>query len=290
MNVVQKIINRAVLLNLFSLSEKIKIVLWQMKILPEKKIKTQIKREYEVLIALLNLKAKVVQGKGFVRVSFPLKNGNIEAVLNLNSSDLLVFNQIMINEEYKPVVDIFKNKGLSLNTFIDAGANIGLTSLYLKHFYPQASGVALEPFPATYERLKRNLAVNNSQQMDLLMKGLWSKTTPLKGDDSFRDGLDWAFRLMESSPEEATIEAVSVTELIQSKGLETVDFFKIDIEGGEEELFKDGADISWLKKVKVLAVEIHDELGIRDRIENLLRENGFDLSHAGELTIAVRLT
>ncbi len=290
MNVVQKIINRAVLLNLFSLSEKMKIVLWQMKILPEKKIKTQIKREYEVLIALLNLKAKVVQGKGFVRVSFPLKNGNIEAVLNLNSSDLLVFNQIMINEEYKPVVDIFKNKGLSLNTFIDAGANIGLTSLYLKHFYPLASGVALEPFPATFERLKRNLAVNNTQQVDLLMKGLWSKTTPLKGDDSFRDGLDWAFRLMESSPEEATIEAVSVTELLQSKGLETVDFFKIDIEGGEEELFKDGADISWLKKVKVLAVEIHDELGIRDHIENLLRENGFDLSHAGELTIAVRLT
>jgi len=38
--------------------------------------------------------------------------------------------------------------------------------------------------------------------------------------------------------------------------LATIDFIKIDIEGGEEKLFESNCD--WLRKVKCLSIELHD--------------------------------
>ena len=170
---------------------------------------------------------------------------------------------------------------------IDAGANIGLTCLYFKSYFPDLLITALEPSDDTFSRLENNIVNNKLSGVTYLKKGLWSSITRLKADTSFRDGQDWAFRLIEAKPnEEALFETTTIEGLINDFNIETIDFLKIDIEGGEDEVFKDFSKINWLDKVKVIALEIHDEFDCRKHIESNL-EKLFTLSHSGELTIGI---
>ena len=61
---------------------------------------------------------------------------------------------------------------------------------------------------------------------------------------------------------------------------------KIDIEGSEKQLFKNNnSDVDFLDITKFIAIEIHNELNIKEHIENILKERGFSLSESGEYLI-----
>lgn len=57
------------------------------------------------------------------------------------------------------------------------------------------------------------------------------------------------------SPE---VRAVTIDELLQS-GNGNIDILKLDIEGSEADLFASN-DTSWIRRVKVFAIELHDRL------------------------------
>lgn len=42
-----------------------------------------------------------------------------------------------------------------------------------------------------------------------------------------------------------------------------------------------------VKKVRVVALEIHDEFNCRTNIQNILTKYGFDYTNSGELTIGI---
>ncbi len=206
--------------------------------------------------------------------------------LDPRTSDLAVFKQIMIEEEYAPVLEVFDELQTAPKTVLDLGANIGLTSLYLKAHYPDAQVVALEPSASTLERL-RKIAQLNHTDLDTLGAGIWSSDGELSVSRKFRDGEDWSVTLVEQ-PGPKTVRVYSMLSLLSKLGWDRVDFLKIDVEGGEFEVFSAKSDLSWLSKIDVLAIEIHDEVGPRSSIETLLKQEGFTLAHAGELTIAYR--
>ena len=105
-----------------------------------------------------------------------------------DSSDALVFQQIFENEEYKTSVEILRSLHEQQLTIIDAGANVGFTSIYLKAFFPTARIFALEPSQSTFRRLEQNVQLNKLSNVTTINKGLWNKTTLLGADLSFRDG------------------------------------------------------------------------------------------------------
>ena len=51
--------------------------------------------------------------------------------------------------------------------FLDIGANIGFFSLYLSRLIPDAKIVAIEPDPYNADRLKKNIAINNFQNIQV---------------------------------------------------------------------------------------------------------------------------
>lgn len=223
-------------------------------------------------------------------VVFEYKINNLPFIFSIRkaSSDLFVFHQIIKKKEYQIIVDFFKTNRLDMKLVIDAGANIGLTSVFLKAHFPNAKIIALEPSEDTFKRLGVNLKNNNLTDIITLKKGLWGRSTHLSPETSFRDGLDWAFRLIETSDrDDYSIEVVSIFDIVQQFNLELIDFLKIDIEGGEVSVFNNKSNLDWLKKVKVLALEIHDEFNCRIDIENTLINFGFSLSHSKELTIGI---
>jgi FkbM family methyltransferase len=65
------------------------------------------------------------------------------------------------------------------------------------------------------------------------------------------------------------IETKTISSLIDKYDLKSIDFIKIDIEGSEEELFSN--NINWIKVVKNLAIEIHNNYSI-NQLNNEIKE------------------
>ncbi|MCK9207853.1 MAG: FkbM family methyltransferase, partial [Salinivirgaceae bacterium] len=216
------------------------------------------------------------------------RNSQLKITVKRDSSDPMVFDQIFLENEYQPIIDFFKDKNVRLLNMIDAGANIGLASIFLYQFYPEMTVLALEPNEKTFHRLKFNLTSNQITSIIPLKIGLWHSDSFLSENHSFRDKMDWSFRLEEThSQKNATIPVRSISSLLNEQNWKTLDFLKIDIEGGEDAVFQSIQTVEeWINKVKVIAIEIHDEFNCRQRIMEILATYNFEIFTVKDLTIA----
>jgi FkbM family methyltransferase len=208
------------------------------------------------------------------------------------SSDLDVFAQILNYLEYKPLVETFKANFVNRKELkiIDAGSNIGLTTLYLSRFFDDATFVCIEPNESNFEVLSFNLEFNSIENAQKIKGGVWSKNTSLKLVSDFRDKSDWCFRV-EETDEKTDLEAFSIPYLIKKFNWNTIDILKIDIEGSEKEIFTNPtSDISFLAITKCIAIEIHDEFDCREAIYEILKQFNFEIFNTGELTIGVNMS
>jgi FkbM family methyltransferase len=212
-----------------------------------------------------------------------------KVLLRRGTSDGNIFVDVFLNNSYKNFIDLARKYNVEVNTIVDAGANIGLTTLYLKTYYPHARVISLEPFPANTGMLKSNIDLNRLEKVHIEQKGLWGKSCHLKNRTSFRDNEPWSFSLDETDdPGLALFSALSVPDLLALYKIPSIDLLKIDIEGGEVSVFSEQhKPLEWLNKVKIMAIEIHDEFNCREQIESLLKANHFELLHDGELTYCV---
>tara|TARA_B110000902_G_scaffold261516_1_gene336447 strand:- start:397 stop:1236 length:840 start_codon:yes stop_codon:yes gene_type:complete len=272
----------------YNFKEKLKIIRYSIGAKLVNGVPKHIKSNYVLTNSLLNSQT-AIQGDGYsLKFSQKINGKEFKFDLKKESSDADVFDQIILEEEYKSIVSLLMKNKNKLN-IVDCGANIGLTSLYLKAFFPNSQIVCLEPSEDTSNRMLNNFSINGYNDINVLKKGLWSTVTKVKGDNSFRDGLDWSFRLVPAKPEEDTLfETTTVSEIVKNHSMECIDFIKIDIEGGEDDVFSEKADLAWLERVNLIAIEIHDEFDCRERIESVLRSNNFNITYSGELTIGKR--
>ncbi len=225
-------------------------------------------------------------------VDVGINGHNYSISLRRNSSDVLVFDQVLLEKEYQVVVDLLKENNMRCDTIVDAGANIGLTSLYLKSIFPKSEIYAIEPNKENFKILVKNIEDNQIENSRLSDKAIWNKETKLI-PVTFRDGLDWSFSLEESNGEETSneyFETTTIPTILRETGWQTIDLLKIDIEGGEAKLFEDPEEVKqWLSKVQAIVIEIHDELGVRPKILSILETSGFSLFDHGEHTVGLRI-
>lgn len=169
--------------------------------------------------------------------------------LRPRSSDAAVFYEVFLKDLYGVRLDFVPD------VIVDAGANVGMTSIYFANLYPSARIIALEPIVSNFEVLLEN--TKGYTNIECLNVGLWSHKSEL----SFHGeaGKEWGYEVRErTSPSEGTITAIGMRELLEDLDLEAVDVLKIDIEGSEREVF-DAADCDqWLSRVRALFIEIHD--------------------------------
>lgn len=225
----------------------------------------------------------IIKHKKNIKFKYHINKTLFAISLQNFSSDSMVFRQIFINQEYRIVAKLFITNNIPLTTIIDAGANIGLTSIFFKAHFPDAKIIALEPFDSTFRKLNDHIHRNDLADVTTVKKGLWGYCTYLHSDTS---RLEWGYRLHEPSGNvNASFEVITISDIMNQYKLEFIDFLKIDIEGGEVSVFSNESNMDWLNKVKVIAIEIHDEYKCRTHIENTLIKFGFILSHSGELTI-----
>jgi FkbM family methyltransferase len=242
-------------------------------------------RNYALFNGLSAKAAEVTENDDFEFVKF--KDYSLQ--LRKKSSDRDVLKQIVVEEEYRIILEIAQLNNINLERVIDAGANIGLTTLYLANAFPSASLISIEPDHDNFKMLEIHTSTLKSKRI-LLHAGISGVDGVLVPDQQFRDGLSWSktFKPANSSVDAATIPCYSISTLMNMHQWSTIDFLKIDIEGAERFIFDNSdADITFLKRVKLIAIEIHDEFLIREKINKILNLNGFVLFLHGELTIGV---
>ena len=204
------------------------------------------------------------------------------------SSDIQVYGQVFVKKEYEALVEkiLAHRKSSDIRFIIDAGANVGFTSLYLQQTFPGAFFLALEPDEKNLEQLKKNFKLNDLNNTELHLSGLWSSDVWLQINRDADEGKEWSYYVT-ASAKPTNLKGISLSTLLDKTEFSLIDILKIDIEGGEKELFSKEETISpVLKKTRFIAMEIHDHLADRQHILSILEKNNFSWFDHEELTIA----
>jgi FkbM family methyltransferase len=200
--------------------------------------------------------------------------------LRPDTSDVLVASQVFMQRSY------FHKSLLSLSPkfILDAGANIGLSAIFFAKLFPGVRILCVEPESSNYALLRKN--VSSYPQIEVVQAGLWGSECTLRIANPGGDR--WAFRTVKSEAGDGVLRGMSVDEICQLYGETTIDILKIDIEGAEKEVFAVDAT-SWLKRVHVLMIELHDRLvaGCARSVYSAVSEFAFQKHQLGELDIIV---
>jgi FkbM family methyltransferase len=170
--------------------------------------------------------------------------------LRIRTSDLYVYRTILLEGEYAMPLPS------APRTIIDAGANIGITTIYYANKFPQAKIVAIEPEPSNFVALLNNVA--RYPNVTPIQAALWNRNCSLNlgspkiespGYDKFR------FQIKEKGT--IPVPGMTMRTLMEKVGLDSIDLLKMDIEGAEIEAFE---NCDWIDSVQAIAVELHDHL------------------------------
>ncbi len=202
--------------------------------------------------------------------------------LRKNTSDLPTFNQVMVDAEYS-----FNIRNNSPKFIIDCGANIGLASLFFLSRYTNATIIAIEPEKSNFKQLLKNTC--NYSNIKCVNSGIWNRTTELEVIDKRNFG-HWGFQCEEvDEPNDKTIKAASIDDILDKFDISEIDLLKIDIEGAELELFSKNYE-NWLPKTKVIMIELHDayRIGCSKSFFSAIIKYDFSVFNNGENIICIK--
>jgi len=214
--------------------------------------------------------------KGIISVRIP--QSRTPVALRAGTSDVRAFFQVFLDDCYAIPVNIHPD------LIIDGGANVGYASIYYANKYPDARIIAVEPEASNHDLLKVN--TSGYANVTVLRAGLWNRGAQLKIKDPSAE--KWAFQVQESEADEESIDAVTVDEIVERAGAGSIDILKLDIEGAEKELFASAE--TWLGRVQVLIVELHDRLrpGCSESFQAAVAKQEFSAMRRGEHFILLR--
>jgi FkbM family methyltransferase len=216
--------------------------------------------------------------------------GNVR--LRIGESDVEVVRQIFRQKEYFIHNDQLRARIVGrydeilklgkVPTIVDAGANIGIATLWFRHTYPAAHVLAIEPEAANFKMLQEN--VGQISGVSLLQAAIGA-------DSGFvtiqNEGLAWAARTHRS---EQGIPVISMTDAFTRVKDVAPFIVKIDIEGFESDLFSRNTE--WLNEVFAIFIEPHDWMLPGQRtsrtFQRAMASLDFEIHISGENLLYVR--
>jgi FkbM family methyltransferase len=203
-------------------------------------------------------------------LTFKFNSRKLNIYLRKNGSDLKVFKSVFLRQEYK--LSVINISGKNISTIVDAGGNIGLTTLYYFCYFPNAKYFIIEPDVSNFEILKKNISINQINNSVLLNNALWTTNEKLVIKNDFRDGEKWSTTVdvpfvQGVNQKLLMINGISLLTLCKQHQINKIDILKIDIEGAERFLFLDNIFLKIIENnVHEVIIEIHDEFGLRPTI------------------------
>ena len=169
--------------------------------------------------------------------------------LRANGADVFTFYEVFLKGVYDACLPLRTGA-----TVVDLGANIGLASLYFKYRRADADVVAVEPASA-------NFAVLASNVEPIGVRTLHAAVSARSGTGRLAvSGGPTGFSLQETEDPGSRAEhipLVTLDDLASLTGTSDVDVLKVDIEGGETEVFRHSCHL--LDSTAVVVIELHGD-------------------------------
>lgn len=165
----------------------------------------------------------------------------------LNKGDVWSMREVLLDQCYRFPGEICPE------VVLDLGGNIGLTSLWLDSCFQPRKLVAVEPFSENARLARKNLAQSTCEALVI--------EAAAGSSDGFADfsaAVD-SNRGSVSFGTDGKTRVVSMATLFKEAGIgPQIDLLKVDIEGGEAELFS--KNLAWLDGVQNIIVEFHPDI------------------------------
>jgi FkbM family methyltransferase len=172
---------------------------------------------------------------------------NTSVSLRTFGGDIFILYEVFMLGSYDIPVSMLPPS--EVETIVDCGANIGITSLFFASRYPRARIFSIEPHPDNFKLLKRNVEsekrivpINAAVVGEAKGKIFFSTNEPAWGNKITQDvgGIE--------------VQAISISQLFERYGLDRIDVLKVDVEGAEEDIF---AHAEFLPQVTLGIIELH---------------------------------
>jgi FkbM family methyltransferase len=184
-----------------------------------------------------------------------------------NSTDAAVINQVLIERHYDSnrlgrsgeLRDYLERTTSHSRKplIIDAGANIGASTLYFLGDVPKACVIAIEPDLENFKLLRKNVEGLNVEPIRGAVsstRGSHQVIDPGEGQWGYRTA-----RISNTDTANQVVECVTVNDLYAAHRDGFFPFIvKVDIEGGESDLFSGNTE--WVGSTPLIIVELHDWL------------------------------
>jgi FkbM family methyltransferase len=176
-------------------------------------------------------------------------------------SDLFVLSQVFGWEEYRiddahlahlrEIASGWQSSGIK-PVIVDAGANVGYSTLYFASLFPEACVLAIEPDEVAFDILSRH--VQSNQNIRPLRAALWFHEQGLRLQNSANGS--WANSVSEGSGTPSRRLDSVLSSLPNMRPL----IIKLDIEGAEREVVESCPEI--FAEAKCIIVEPHDFMNV----------------------------
>ncbi|HYO06507.1 MAG TPA: FkbM family methyltransferase [Phototrophicaceae bacterium] len=150
------------------------------------------------------------------------------------------------------------------DTVVDVGAHIGRYTMISSNCVGKDGKViAIEANPRVFEALKRNIKLNDFDNVLVLNYAVFSKQTKIKlflPPEEENHTIYNTIMSDRATDEKKFVEvnANTLDAILQSRGISEVNWIKIDVEGAELEVLKGSADVLSKSKDISILIEIHD--------------------------------
>jgi FkbM family methyltransferase len=189
-----------------------------------------------------------------------------------DEADLSVFNEIFKLHEYRIADEVIQT---AKHPILDIGAHAGFFTLHARSLNKTIPIFAVEPEPKNIKTVHKHLKENNITGVTVIEAALavssGSRTLSVTSDSHNH-------HLAEFTDEASAIivKTFSFADLLEEYKFKKVSLLKMDIEGGEYEVF-DSIFEAELAVVNYIILEYHNGREKSKEIEAKLRENGFSV-------------
>ena len=137
----------------------------------------------------------------------------------------------------------------------DIGANMGFYTIWMSQFITHGKIHSFEPDAGNFEKLQKNIALNNLQTKVIANK---KAASDLDGELCFTQGLDGENHIIEQTVQNAvTILSQKIESYVEQLKIPAIAYMKIDVEGFEYAVLK-GADTLLLnQRIDIIQLEIN---------------------------------
>lgn len=183
--------------------------------------------------------------------------------------DIQSIREILVDEIYR------LPEGVRPTSLVDFGAHIGVATVWLCREYQISDVAAVEPHPDNFALLERNCRDND-------LKGHLVQAAVGAASGEVLFSAPSHSNLGRTGTGDDVVESVGVDTLMRGLAF-APDLVKIDIEGGEGELFTDDV-IAWVDRVQAIVMEMHPEFLDIEPIITSIEGRGFTYFPPVEVT------